>query len=62
MIWSGSAQQAHPGLRRGYGAAFSIEGQTGERVVLVHEIEKHVPESDLADVVNCIRRVLGGGV
>ena len=53
-----SAQQAHPGLRRGYGAAFSIEGQTGERVVLVHEIEKHVPESDLADVVNCIRRVL----
>ena len=53
-----AAQQAHPGLRRGYGAAFSIEGQTGERVVLVHEIEKQVPESDLMDVVNCIRRAL----
>lgn len=53
-----SAQQAHPGLRRGYGAAFSIEDKTGERVVLVHEIEKQVPESDLAHVVKCIRRVL----
>ncbi len=53
-----SAQQAHPGLRRGYGAAFSIDGKAGEQVVLVHEIEKQVPESDLAEVVNCIRRVL----
>ncbi len=53
-----SAQQAHPGLRRGYGAAFSIEGNTGEQVVLVHEIEKQVPESDLTEVVNSIRRVL----
>ena len=53
-----SAQQAHPGLRRGYGAAFSIEGKTGECVVLVHEIDKQVPESDLADVMSCIRRAL----
>ncbi|MBS0184104.1 MAG: amino acid adenylation domain-containing protein [Nitrospira sp.] len=53
-----SAQQAHPGLRRGYGAAFSIEGKTGELVVLVHEIEKQVPESDLTEVVRCIRRAL----
>ncbi len=56
MEWS--AQQAHPGLRRGYGAAFSIEGKTGELVVLVHEIEKQVPESDLTEVVSCIRRAL----
>ncbi|MGE3977505.1 MAG: condensation domain-containing protein, partial [Nitrospira sp.] len=53
-----SAQQAHPGLRRGYGAAFSIEGKTRELVVLVHEIEKQVPESDLAEVVSRIRRAL----
>ncbi len=53
-----AAQQAHPGLRRGYGAAFSIDGTTGEQVVLVHEIEKHVPESELADVLTCIRRAL----
>lgn len=53
-----TAQQAHPGLRRGYGAAFSVESKAGELVVLVHEIEKQVPESDLTEVVNCIRRSL----
>ncbi|MFO0700819.1 MAG: amino acid adenylation domain-containing protein [Nitrospira sp.] len=53
-----TAQQAHAALRRGYGAAFSIEGKTRELVVLVHEIEKQVPESDLTDVVNHIRRAL----
>ena len=53
-----AAQQAHPSLRRGYGAAFSIESKTGEQVVLVQEIEKRVPESDLMEVVNCIRRAL----
>jgi amino acid adenylation domain-containing protein len=53
-----TAQQTHAGLRRGFGAAFSIEGKTGEFVVLVHEIDKQVPDSDLTDVVNCIRRTL----
>jgi len=53
-----SAQQAHPGLRRGGGAAFSVEGKTGELVVLVHEIEKQLSESNLTEVVNCIRRAL----
>lgn len=53
-----SAEQAHPGLRRGYGTAFSIEGKTGECVVLVHEIDKQVPESDLTDVMSSIRRAL----
>ena len=53
-----TAEQAHPGLRRGCGAAFSIESDTGERVVLVHEIEKQIPESDLSEVMNCIRRAL----
>ncbi|WHZ27752.1 MAG: non-ribosomal peptide synthetase [Nitrospira sp.] len=53
-----SAQQAHPGLRRGYGAAFSVGSKTGELVVLVHEIEKQVPESDLPEIVSCIRRAV----
>ncbi|MDH4082244.1 MAG: amino acid adenylation domain-containing protein [Nitrospira sp.] len=53
-----TAQQAHFGLRRGSGAAFSIEGKTGELVVLVHEIDRQVSESDLPDVMNCIRRAL----
>ena len=58
MIWSGRPKQAHPGLRRGCGAAFSIESETGERVVLVYEIEKKLPESDMSEVMSCIRRAL----
>ena len=53
-----TAEQSHPGLRRGCGAAFSIENQTGERVVLVYEIEKKLPESDMAEVMRCVRRAL----
>jgi amino acid adenylation domain-containing protein len=53
-----TAGQAHPSLRRGSGAAFSIEGETGERVVLVHELEKRVPESDMMAAIRCIRRAI----
>ncbi|MEO8338251.1 MAG: amino acid adenylation domain-containing protein [Nitrospirota bacterium] len=53
-----TAERAHPGLRRGCGAAFSIESETGARVVLVYEIEKTLPESDMAEVMSCIRRAL----
>ena len=53
-----TAEQAHPGLRRGAGAAFSIESETGERVVLVCEIEKKLPESEMPEVMSCIRRAL----
>lgn len=53
-----TAEEAHPGLRRGCGAAFSIASETGERVVLVYEIEKKLPESDLTEVMSCIRRAL----
>ncbi len=53
-----TAEQAHQGLRRGCGAAFSIESETGERVVLVYEIEKKLPESDMSEVMSCIRRAI----
>ncbi len=53
-----TAGQSHPSLRRGGGAAFSVEGETGERVVLVHEIEKRVPESGVMDVIGGIRRAV----
>ena len=53
-----TAQHAHPGLRRGGGAAFSIDDQAGERVMLVHEIEPQLSDSELTDVLHSIRRVV----
>ncbi|MDH4302360.1 MAG: AMP-binding protein, partial [Nitrospira sp.] len=53
-----TAGHAHPSLRHGGGVAFSVEGETGERVVLVHEIEKRLPESDMMDVIRSIRRAV----
>ncbi len=53
-----TAQHAHPSLRRGGGTAFSVEGEVGERVVLIHEIDKRVPESDMMDVISSIRRAV----
>ncbi|OQW32699.1 MAG: hypothetical protein A4E19_04880 [Nitrospira sp. SG-bin1] len=53
-----TAEQVHAGLRRGGGAAFSIEGKTGELVVLVNEIEPQLRESDMPDVMSSIRRAL----
>lgn len=53
-----TAEQAHTGLRRGCGAAFSIESETGERVVLVYEIERKLSESDMSEVMQSIRRAV----
>ncbi len=53
-----TAEEAHPGLRQGCGAAFSIASETGERMILVYEIEKKLPESDMTEVMSCIRRAL----
>ena len=53
-----TAGQAHSGLRPGCGAAFSIESGSREAVVLVHEVEKKLPESDVSEVMSCIRRAL----
>jgi len=53
-----TAEQAHPGLRRGCGAAFSVESETGERVILVYEIEKKLSESEMSEMMSGIRRAL----
>jgi acyl-CoA synthetase (AMP-forming)/AMP-acid ligase II len=50
-----AVQEAHPVLRSGGGAAFSIESEGEERVVLVHEVERHVAHFDRDEVIGAIR-------
>ncbi|MBF6338586.1 fatty acyl-AMP ligase [Nocardia abscessus] len=51
-----TAQGAHPALRAGGGAAFSVPGRDGEKLVVVQEVKReHAPETDTADIVGAIK-------
>ncbi|WP_280314778.1 fatty acyl-AMP ligase [Nocardia abscessus] len=51
-----TVQGAHPALRAGGGAAFSVPGRDGEKLVVVHEVAReYAPEADTADIVGAIR-------
>ena len=39
-----TAGESHPDLRPGGGAAFSVDAEAGERLVIVHEVERHSRE------------------
>ncbi|WP_322064634.1 aminotransferase class I/II-fold pyridoxal phosphate-dependent enzyme [Burkholderia ubonensis] len=47
---------AHPALRPGAGAAFSVSILDEERLVVVHEVKREYLRADLSDVVDAIRR------
>ncbi|HYG62721.1 MAG TPA: amino acid adenylation domain-containing protein, partial [Thermoanaerobaculia bacterium] len=50
-----TAERSHPALRAG-GAAFSVDGQGEERVVLALEVERHA--GDLGAVADAVRRAV----
>ncbi|MGQ4615905.1 AMP-binding protein [Nocardia sp. R7R-8] len=51
-----TVQAAHPALRIGGGAAFSVPGRDGEKIVVVQEVKRgYAPEDDSADIVGAIR-------
>ena len=51
-----TAEQAHPALRAGGGAAFSVEQRGEESVVVVHEVERRA--SDLGKIADAVRRAV----
>jgi len=50
-----TAEQSHPDLRQGCGAAFSVEVVGEERLVIVYEVNRHYCETNFEDVVSAIR-------
>ncbi|HEY2737905.1 MAG TPA: fatty acyl-AMP ligase, partial [Thermoanaerobaculia bacterium] len=52
-----TAEQAHPALRAGGGAAFSVEEQGEERLIVVYEVERH-PGGDLGEIADSVRRAI----
>ena len=51
-------ERAWPGLRTGYGAAFSIDGPEGERLVVVQEAERRLDASQLGAACMAIRQAI----
>lgn len=52
-----SAGKAHPALRAGIGAAFSVEAEGEERLVLVHEINPRI-QAETGAVIAAIRQAI----
>ncbi|HEX4603312.1 MAG TPA: fatty acyl-AMP ligase, partial [Candidatus Angelobacter sp.] len=52
-----SVERAHPGLRAGCGAAFSVEAEGEEKVVIVQEVERG-QENNTATMVDSIRNAV----
>ncbi|HSG40259.1 MAG TPA: amino acid adenylation domain-containing protein, partial [Thermoanaerobaculia bacterium] len=50
-----TAGESHPALRPGGGAAFSVEGEGGERLVIAHEVEPRAVV-DVEEVAEAVRR------
>ena len=53
-----TAERAHPVLRQGHGAAFSIDHGEGEELVVVQEVERRAPELDLDAALRAIREAV----
>ena len=52
-----TAEMSHASLRAGGGAAFSIDVSGEERLVVLHELDRH-HDSDLTDVIGTIRQAV----
>ncbi|MCU0872918.1 MAG: AMP-binding protein, partial [Pirellulaceae bacterium] len=53
-----SLDGAHPGLRTGYTAAFSVDAEDCERLIIVQEVEPRQRNLDSAEAIQSIRRAV----
>ena len=55
-----TALRSHEGLRAGSGAAFSVELEGAERLVVVQEVSRQAAQPDVEEVAAAIRRAVAG--
>ena len=54
-----TTEKAHPALRPAYGAAFAIDAQSEERLVLVHEVERHhLRKLNVPEITQAVRQAI----
>lgn len=54
-----TVERSHPALQRNSGAAFALEVNGEEQLIVVQEVERHHQKWDLDEVVESIRRAVG---
>jgi acyl-CoA synthetase (AMP-forming)/AMP-acid ligase II/acyl carrier protein len=53
-----TAEQSHPALEPGGGAAFSVDANGEERLVIAHELRRTHRDADVGEVVQAIRKAV----
>lgn len=53
-----TAERAHPVMRPGGGAAFSIDGPSGEQLVVVHEVSRKVEPLACEEIASAVRQAV----
>ena len=53
-----TTEQSHAALRPGYSAAFSVDIDGSEQLVVVAEVERHYPKLEVDEVVRAIRQAI----
>lgn len=53
-----TVEECHPGLRTAGGAAFSVDDGEQERLVVVHEVDRHVRPDELAEIAAAVRQAV----
>jgi acyl transferase domain-containing protein/acyl-CoA synthetase (AMP-forming)/AMP-acid ligase II/NADPH:quinone reductase-like Zn-dependent oxidoreductase/acyl carrier protein len=56
-----AVEECHPALRPGCGAAFSVELEGEEQLVIVQEVERRAVREDPAEILAAIRRTVAEG-
>jgi 8-amino-7-oxononanoate synthase len=57
-----AAERSHPSLRAGYSAAFSVSGESRERLVLVAEVTRHHKSDEDSALFQAVRTQLAGTI
>ncbi|HEX4496636.1 MAG TPA: amino acid adenylation domain-containing protein, partial [Thermoanaerobaculia bacterium] len=52
-----TAERAHPALRAGSGAAFAVDVEGEERLVVVYEVDRH-PGAGVDEIIDAVRRAV----
>jgi len=55
-----TVEHSHPALRPASGAAFAVDGEDEEKLVIVQEVERDVKDANLDEIIHAMRQAVAG--